>query len=181
MGAIRASDLAAGVIAHMLRVEIPATMADANGGKMVSYSWPQDQMDGCALSGQGCAAYSGTIPYGVTIGIPITVPEPPEVKSNAGAHMLWTALQTHGAMIRDTGGSGNVVTFQTDQDVPSSNPMIQGMQALGPKIMLAAHILMNQGKNSINGGGTPVVPLSPEPGSNGACPTAQRSPSLGVE
>ncbi|MFL5289100.1 MAG: carbohydrate-binding domain-containing protein [Rhodopila sp.] len=142
-------------------------------------------MDGFALSGQGGNAYSGTVPYGVTVGIPQGAAEPADVQANAGADMLWKALQNHGAMIRDSAGSGNNVTFQTDQNVDYSNPLIQGMMQYGAEIMAATQILANQGPHSVNGGGTPIVPLdpplsddpnaSPGSGSTGSGPTGSGS------
>ena len=97
------------------------------------------------------------------MGIPANAVEPADVKANAGANMLWQEMQDHGAMIRDSGGSGNNVAFQTDQNVNSSDPLIQGMQQFGSEIMAQVQILANQGPNSINGGGTPIVPLDPPP------------------
>ena len=99
----------------------------------------------------------------MTMGIPATAVEPADVKANAGANMLWQALQDHGAMIRDSGGSGNNVAFQTDQNVNPNDPLIQGMEQYGSEIMAQVQILANQGPNSINGGGTPIVPLDPPP------------------
>ena len=75
--------------------------------------------------------------------------------------MLWHALQNHGAMIRDSARSGNTVIIQADQDVNGNDPLILGMEQYGTKIMAQAQILANQGPNSINGGGTPIVPLDP--------------------
>ena len=78
--------------------------------------------------------------------------------------MLWTALEDHGAMIRDTTGTNNngSLTFQTDQNINADNPLVQGMEQFGNEIMSYTQILANQGPNSINGGGTPIVPLDPE-------------------
>ncbi len=97
------------------------------------------------------------------MGIPANAVEPADVKANAGANMLWQALQDHGAMIRDSGGPGNNVAFQTDQNVNPADPLIQGMEEYGSQIMAQVEILTNQGPNSINGGGTPIVPLDPPP------------------
>jgi hypothetical protein len=183
VGTLRESDLQAGTIDHMLRIEIPTSMAEAVGGSfsdLASYVWPQTQEDGFAVNGNGGTPYSGTIPYGATIGIPQGTPEPANVAANAGANMLWQALQDHGAMIRDTtGASGNNIVIQADQNVNSSDPLVQGMDQYGAQIMAATEILTNQGPNSVNGGGTPVVPLDPPvsdaSGSSGA--TNQQSGS----
>jgi hypothetical protein len=66
-------------------------------------------------------------------------------------------------MIRDTTGTDNSgeLTFQTDQNVNPNDPLLQGMQQYGNEIMSYTQILANQGPNSINGGGTPIVPLDP--------------------
>lgn len=158
-GTLRESDLRAGVIAHLLRVEVPWDMLKSYGSNptdMAPYAWPQTQEDG-----NGPKAYTGTIYYGVTIGIPVNAREPSDVASNRGANMLWKALQQHGAMVRDsTGGTRNLV-FQADQNVAPNDPLVRGMERYGHEILSYAKILINQGPNSVNGGGTPVVPLDP--------------------
>jgi hypothetical protein len=166
VGTLRESDLQAGTIDHMLRVMLPFDMlqADQTSGGLAAPAWPQTQEDGFAISGNGGPAYSGTVPYGITMGIPSTAVEPADVKANAGANMLWTAMQDHGAMVRDSDGGGpTTVTLQTDQNVNPSDPLIQGMEQYGSEIMAQVEILANQGPNSINGGGTPIVPLDPPP------------------
>jgi hypothetical protein len=162
VGTLRQSDVARGSVNHMLRVEMSADMlasytSDTN--QLAPYAWPQISEDGFAVSGSGGTAYSGTVPYGVTIGIPALAQEPAAVAANPGADLLWKALQDHGAMIRDSGGSGNTVIFQADQDVSPGDPVIQGMQQLGQQVMQYAMILTNQGPDSINGGGTPIIPM----------------------
>jgi hypothetical protein len=162
VGTLRQRDLTRGTINHMLRMELPTDMLmsySGNTNQLAPYAWPQTAEDGFAVSGNGGAAYSGTVPYGVTIGIPALAQEPAAVAANPGADLLWRALQDHGAMVRDSGGSGNTVIFQADQDVSPGDPVIQGMQQLGQQVMQYAMILTNQGPNSINGGGTPIIPM----------------------
>jgi hypothetical protein len=166
VGTLTQSDLNAGTIDHMLRIEIPTSMAESYSSTSTStlapYAWPQTEEDGFAINGDGGTPYSGTIPYGVTVGIPAGTPEPAAIAANAGANMLWQALQDHGAMVRDTtSGSGNTVVLQADQNVSPTNPLIEGMDQYGAQIMAATEILTNQGPNSVNGGGTPIVPLDP--------------------
>jgi hypothetical protein len=184
VGTLRASDLQAGTIDHMLRIELPTDMLlsySSGTNRLCPYCWPQTTEDGFAVSGSGGSAYSGSVPYGATIGIPAGTPEPADVKANQGADLLWHALQDHGAMIRDSGGAGNTVIFQADQTVDPNNPLIQGMQQFGAAIMAAAAILTNQGPNSVNGGGTPIVPLDAAPsdaaGAAGCIVTASTSAS----
>ena len=43
-------------------------------------------------------------------------------------NMLWHALRNHGAMIRDSAGSGNTITIQADQNVNGNDPLILGME-----------------------------------------------------
>ena len=174
-GTLRASDLKAGSIDHMLRMELPTDMLmsySSSAYTLAPYAWPQNQEDGF-----GPSVYTGTIPYGVTIGIPASAVEPAAVKANAGANMLWNALQHHGAMVRDSGGSGNTVIFQTDQQVSGGDPLIQGMEQLSAQIMAATRILVNQGPNSINGGGTPIVPLDAPLSDAPATPTPTPTPT----
>ncbi len=159
VGTLRESDLLAGTINHMLRINLPDDMlksVSSNSNQLAANAWPQTAEDGF-----GPTAYTGTVPYGITMGIPANAVEPAAVKANAGANMLWQEMRDHGAMIRDSGGSGNNVAFQTDQNVSQSDPLIQGMEQYGPQIMAQVQILANQGPNSINGGGTPIVPLDP--------------------
>jgi hypothetical protein len=160
VGTLRQSDLEAGVINHMLRIQLPTEMLKSYSNsisELAPHAWPQTQEDGFAINGKGGTPYSGTVPFGVTLGIPANAVEPSDVKNNAGADMLWHALQTHGAMIRDSAGSGNTVTLQADQDVDHNDPLIQGMDTLGSQIMESVRILTNQGPNSINGGGTSIA------------------------
>jgi hypothetical protein len=175
VGTLTQSDLNSGTIDHMLRMELPpdmlASFSQSSTNILAPDAWPQTQEDGFAINGNGGPAYSGTVPFGVTIGIPAGVAEPAAVASNAGANMLWQALQDHGAMVRDSGGSGNTVIFQTDQNVNPNDPLIQGMDQLGSQIMASAQILSNQGPNSINGGGTPIVPLNGSSGTTTATAT----------
>jgi len=161
VGTLTQNDLQAGTIDHMLRMELPTTMLASydknNTNNLAPFAYPQTQEDGFANNANG--GYSGTIPYGVTIGIPQGTPEPADVAANPGAHMLWQALQTHGAMVRDSGGTSNNVIFQADQNVDPNDPLIQAMNQYGAEIMASAQILANQGADSVNGGGTPVAPL----------------------
>jgi hypothetical protein len=165
VGTLTQADLQAGTIDHMLRVQIPTTMAQSfnpnSTNQLAPNAWPQTAEDGFANNGDGGTPYTGTVPYGSTIGIPAGTPEPADVAANAGANMMWQALQDHGAMIRDTTGTDNAgeLTFQTDQNVNPNDPLLQGMEQFGTEIMASAQILTNQGPNSINGGGTPIVPL----------------------
>nr|WP_294529814.1 hypothetical protein [uncultured Rhodopila sp.] len=167
VGTLRESDLQAGVIDHTLRMELPTTMlrsySNTSTTALAPFAWPQTAEDGFAINGSSGPAYSGTIPFGVTIGIPASAVEPAAVAANAGANMLWKALQDHGAMVRDSGGSGNTAIFQADQTVSQNDPLIQGMDQYSAQIMAATEILINQGLNSINGGGTPIVALDPAP------------------
>jgi hypothetical protein len=178
VGTLTQGDLQSGSIDHMLRIELPTDMLESFSKTSVSTlapnAWPQTQEDGFAINGNGGPTYSGSVPFGVTIGIPAGAAEPNAVASNAGANMLWHALQDHGAMVRDSGGSGNTVIFQTDQNVNPNDPLIQGMDQLGSQIMASAQILSNQGPNSVNGGGSPVVALNGSSGSSTttATPTA---------
>src|SRR6185437_10241534 len=85
VGTLRESDLQAGSIDHMLRMEAPTTMLmsyTSSAYQLAPYAWPQTQEDGFAVNGNGGPAYSGTIPYGVTIGIPDNAVEPADVKAN---------------------------------------------------------------------------------------------------
>ena len=177
VGTLRESDLQAGTIDHMLRINLPDDMlysVSSNSNQLAANAWPQTEEDGF-----GPTAYTGTVPYGITMGIPANAVEPADVKANAGANMLWQAMQDHGAMIRDSGGGGNNVAFQTDQNVNPSDPLIQGMEQYGSQIMAQVEILANQGPNSINGGGTPIVPLDPPPsdapGGNATSATVEQS------
>ncbi len=159
VGTLRESDLQAGTINHMLRINVPDDMlksVTSSPTQLAANAWPQTEEDHF-----GPTIYTGTVPYGITMGIPANAVEPANVKANAGANMLWQELRNHGAMIRDSGGSGNNVAFQTDQNVNPSDPLIDTMEQFGSEIMAQVQILANQGPNSINGGGTPIVPLDP--------------------
>jgi hypothetical protein len=134
VGTLREHDLQAGTIDHMLRLELPFNMLkswDPNSTtNLAPYAWPQTAEDGFAINGNGNPPYTGTVPFGVTIGIAASAVEPADVAANAGADMLWKALQHHGAMVRDSTATGNNVVFQADQNVDPNDPLIQGMEAL---------------------------------------------------
>lgn len=174
VGALRQSDLQAGTINHMLRMELPTSMLQSYSSsayQLAPYAWPQTQEDG-----NGPSLYTGSVPFGVTIGIPLSAVEPGDVAANAGADMLWHALQNHGAMVRDSGGDGNIVIFQADQNVDPYNPLVLGMDQFGAKVMAAAQILTNQGPNSVNGGGAPIVPLNGSMSTGSGTSTTNTSP-----
>jgi hypothetical protein len=154
----------------MLRAMLPTDILYSPNpntvNQLVPYAWPGTREDSFAncncIPFPGLTSYTGTIGFGVTIGIPINTPEPSAIQASPGAHMLWKQMQTHGLMVRDsTHVSLGVLQLQTDQGVPSSNPLIQQMMQFGKQILSNARLLVNQGPNSINGGGTPVVPLIP--------------------
>ena len=177
VGTLRESDLQAGTINHMLRINVPDDMlksVTSSPTQLAANAWPQTEEDHF-----GPTIYTGTVPYGITMGIPANAVEPANVKANAGANMLWQELRNHGAMIRDSGGSGNNVAFQTDQNVNPSDPLIDTMEQFGSEIMAQVQILANQGPNSINGGGTPIVPLDPPlsdaPGGSATSATVEQS------
>jgi hypothetical protein len=112
--------LQAGTIDHMLLINLPDDMpysVSSSADQLAANAWPQTMEDG-----NGPTIYTGTVPYGVTMGIPSTAVEPADVKANAGANMLWQEMRDHGAMIRNSGGGGNNVTFPTDQSVNPSDP-----------------------------------------------------------
>jgi hypothetical protein len=182
VGTLRESDLQAGTIDHMLRMELPTDMlmsySKTSTTALAPYAWPQTAEDGFAINGNGGPAYSGTIPFGVTAGIPASAVEPAAVAANAGANMLWKSLQDHGAMVRDSGGSGNTAIFQADQTVSQNDPLIQGMDQYSAQIMAATEVLTNQGPDSINGGGTPIVPLDPAPADTPAAAAATAPVSI---
>jgi hypothetical protein len=165
MGTLTEEDLQSGTIDHTLGIAIPTTMLHSYDSStpyvLAPNAWPQTQEDGFAISGNGGPVYTGTVDYGVTVGIPAGTPEPADVAANAGADMLWTALTDHGAMIGNSGGSGNEIVFTADQNVNQSDPLVQGMEQYGNEIFQHVEILANQGPNSVNGGGTPIVPLDP--------------------
>ncbi len=165
VGTLRQSDLEAGAINHMLRIVLDFGMlkswSPTSTKVLAPYAWPQTEEDGFALSGNGNPRYTGTVPYGVTIGIPANAVEPDAIKADRGADMLWRALREHGAMVRDSGLCPNLVVLQTDQDVSPADPLLKGMEQHGHEIMSQARILINQGPASVNGGGTPIVPLIP--------------------
>lgn len=153
VGTITGSDLqkaaSSGVINHMLRVAIPTTLAksySSNWQQLAPYAGPQTQEDGF-----GPSVYSGTLPYGVTIGIPKGVAEPADIKANAGANILWNTLQQHGAMVRDTNGTSSNVTLYTDQTVADNNSLVQGMDQYGLEIASQLEFLTNQGASEVNG------------------------------
>ncbi len=138
-----------GAIGHMLRIAIPTNLAESYGSSftdIASYAGPQTMEDGF-----GPQQYSGTLPYGATLGIPKGTPEPADIKANEGANILWNTLETHGAMVRDTDGPANNISFSADQNVNPNDPIIQGMDQYGGEIARYLQVLSNQSAAMING------------------------------
>ena len=71
VGTLTESDLQSGTIDHMLRMELPTDMLESfsstSTNTLAPFAWPQTAEDGFAINGNGGPAYSGTIPFGVTI------------------------------------------------------------------------------------------------------------------
>jgi hypothetical protein len=167
VGTLREGDLRAGTVNHMLRIEMPEFMLKSYSRTSTRHlapnAWPQTEEDGFALNGKGGPRYTGTIPFGVTIGIPHSIAEPAGIAANPGTNLLWHALQEHGAMVRDStdNNHGPTVVFQADQNVDPNAPVVKDIDRHGAEVMKYAQILANQGPHSVNGGGRPVVPLDP--------------------
>lgn len=185
VGVITEHDLASGVIDHMLNVALPTTMlhsySNTSTDVLAPNAWPQSSEDGFALSGNGGPAYSGTVNYGVTMGIPAGTAEPADIAADPGANMLWTALQDHGGMVRNSGGGGNEIVLTATQDVDPNDPLLQSIDgSLGAEVFSHVQILANQSPNSVNGGGTPIVALDPplnDAPAGTSTPTPTQTPS----
>jgi hypothetical protein len=173
IGTIRHADLVAQSITHSLRYAVSLDLAmslervdgGSPGNAWLDAVWPDDNEDYWGPVQGHLGSYRGHIPFGSTIGIPAAT-DLSALGLSPGGMVLARALQTHGAIMRDTTGSfdpnvsANELAFYAEpQD--ETNPLLVAMRSELAKIVPALRVLKNQGPSSINGGGTPTAPLVP--------------------
>jgi glucose/arabinose dehydrogenase len=152
IGTIRTWELAAGVIQHVLRYAAPYGMLKSPGNAWdQNIPWPDTHED---YNGQNL--YTGSLVAGSTIGIPNSV-NLSTLGLSAGGLMLATALQNYGAIWRDSGGSSGIIFYTEPQS--EGDPLIIGMRNDLNTITSQICILRNQGPNTVNGGGLPLVAI----------------------
>lgn len=154
-GLIRVSDWESGAINHMLQYALATQLLKPGDSQYSGFAWPLSESDSGSTT-----SYTGSVPFGSTIGIPGTVNLSTLGLTSDGL-MLATALQNYGALIDVTGGEpANQLTFYAEQ-AASGTTWLDNMSSDLPKIIPQLRILRNQGPSSINGGGTPRVPMRP--------------------
>jgi hypothetical protein len=104
-GLIRPADVASGTIGHAI------AMALNRASLQSGYIWPAGSQDSGA---SGYTAGANGMHMGAVVGIPSTV-NVAGLGLTAGGLLLATALQTYGAILVDTAGSGGVVFYAEDQ------------------------------------------------------------------
>lgn len=110
VGTIRTWEIKAGMIRHMLRCTMnPNRVKSPTSDWRTGLPWPTDGEDY-----YGPQTYTGNVIYGSTVGIPSTV-DLTSVGLTAGGLVLARALQTYGALIRDTNGSPGI-EFSAEQN-----------------------------------------------------------------
>jgi glucose/arabinose dehydrogenase len=152
IGTIRTWELAAGVIQHTLRYAAPYAMLKSPGNAWdQNIPWPDTHED---WNGQNL--YTGNLTAGSTIGIPTSI-NLNTLGLTAGGLMLATALQNYGAIWREASGNAGIIFFA--EPGSENDPLIAGMRTDINTINAKLCILRNQGPNTINGGGIPIVAL----------------------
>jgi peptidoglycan hydrolase-like protein with peptidoglycan-binding domain len=161
IGAIRTSEIQAGLIPHMLRFAIPTTLIAPGTSVVQGVAWPSvSAFDSCGYPG-GC--YTGNVPTGATIGIPASV-NINTLGLTPDGLVLARALQDYGALERDTGGGGGITLFtetSASQNATTAAQVANMNNDLNNIIRPLLRVMTDQGPNSINGGGTPRQPLAP--------------------
>jgi hypothetical protein len=170
IGTIRHWELQAGKIQHVLRYSDSSDLAKSPGPTWTSnIPWPNTHED---LNGPNCGAadgngYCGTLDAGLTLGIPASV-NLNSLGLSQGGMMIATALQQYGAIWRDSGGHNQITFYAEPQD--DNDPLVNQARGDMNKIVPLLRVLLNQGPNSINGGGTPLV-TGPPPIDPTYCPS----------
>lgn len=156
IGTIRDWEMEAGVIKHAMRIALSYDILKSTGSTwLTNPTWPNNVEDY-----NGPTDYTGNVLWGVTVGIPSTVDVGSLGLTTAGL-MVATALQQYGAIIRDSGGSGQVVFFAEPLCNTNHPTMVADINSDLPKMASSVFIMRNQGPNNINGGGTYPQPLPP--------------------
>ena len=154
VGVITDYDVSQGAIDHMVRLAISTNALKSPGANwMENIPWPNIHEDYW-----GAQVYTGNIVAGSTFGIPMSV-NLNSLGLSQGGMMLAKALQNYGGLWRHAGGTDQIIFYSTPEN--QNNPLIQQMQADMAKIVSQIEVMRNQGPNSVNGGGTPVVPPLP--------------------
>jgi hypothetical protein len=155
-GLIRVSEIQKGLIPHMLRYAMPATMTKPPA-KWWQVAWPQYQVDICAAT-----CYSGVVPAGATVGIPSTIDLNTLGLTPAGL-ALATALQNYGAIQRATGGAApqGIILYAEQAAETKTKSQLADMRSDFPTIQPYLRIMRNQSSNNVNGGGNPLEPPQP--------------------
>lgn len=172
IGLIRNYDLAQGKINHVLQ-----WLADASLMSGTPAAWDQSIAWPDTHATNGRPGYTGHIQPGATIYIPASV-NLDSVGLTQGGLILAKGIQQFGAIWRGIATGG--VTFRAEQNIDSQYlPLLQQMKQDCPKILPLLRIMRNQGPNSKNGGGTPLVQLPP-PLDIGICPGSSGGGSGGA-
>jgi hypothetical protein len=167
---------AGGHIQHMLRYATSAIylMNDAiHDNTLGPNSWPQLKEDGQS----GINVYTGHLPAGTTIGIPMSTPMPNGLSK--GGQEIWWTLQHYGALFRDQAGGG--IHFTANQTTDGS-AIVNQMRTDLPKIVQYLAPLTNQHvggtsfvSSPVNGPGS-RVDAGPPPLAGTAPPPIMPSP-----
>lgn len=162
IGTIRQWELDAGAIHHALRIVLPTSRTRSPGSTWTQgIPWPMSHEDY-----NGPTEYTGNVIFGSTIGIPASVPLS-SLGLTSGGLLLATALQTYGAMLRDTAGADGPLLFFAEPSAEGSVVLAQ-MRSDLPKIQALLCVLRNQSPGTVNGGGKPIAP-TPLPLKPGLC------------
>jgi hypothetical protein len=153
-GVIRAWELQAGTINHVLRYALPTSLTKAGTTWTSGLAWPAMRSDYSGPNG----LYTGHVLYGTTIGLPGGLNINSMGLTPSGL-ALAAALQNYGAIQRDTGGTGGL-TFYAEQSTENMSQLADMRNDLA-KIVPHLEIIRNNSPTSVQGGGTRRKPLLP--------------------
>ena len=153
IGIIRAGELTAGSIPHMLAFALATQLVAAVPTPWTANGWPMWASDYSGAFG----GYTGNVPFGSTIGIPSTVNVTTLGLTASGlaeAH----ALQDYGAIMTETGGEpNNQLTLFAEEAAEGTSQLTDARNDMATLIPYL-RILRNQAPSTPNGGGTPRQP-----------------------
>jgi hypothetical protein len=142
-GLIRTGELAHGLIAHALAVQVPPQVLTR------AYVWPAYAFD-------RDSHYSGSLPMGALMAIPPRV-DIGRLGLSARGIVLARAAQDYGVYVVDRGGGG--ITFLAELGNPDIHWPQRDRDLAAIKNSL--QWVVNNGPNAPGGGGTPRAPLAP--------------------
>lgn len=153
-GIIRAAELTAGVINHMISFGMATQLVKAGDTYLTGLAWPACESDYDGPTG----LYTGPTLYGSAVGIPYGTAMPSLTPTGQAA---WNAFKYFGGQLNITGGEPNDEVFIFVEEGAGSLPQTANLATDWPTIVPYLRIMRNNGPNSIKGGGAYLTSMLP--------------------